>query len=125
MKTILFSKDIELVEFMNSNFHNNSEIIIYQSIDNPIDAFAFTILEKPALLIIDDDLTKPNTVSLLKNIKNLGKRNYIILITSNESLDFGREVSSLGILHYSIKPCNYVILNEFISSITNYTINTN
>jgi two-component SAPR family response regulator len=122
MKTIVFSKDKELIEFINSNFGNN-ETIIYQSNDNLIEAFAFTLLEKPSLLIIDDDLTKPNTIVFIKNIKNVGKKNFIILITSNESLDFGREVSNLEILHYSIKPCNYVILSEFINSITNYTTN--
>lgn len=122
MKTIVFSKDKELIEFINSNFGNN-ETIIFQSNDNLIEAFAFTLLEKPSLLIIDDDLTKPNTIVFIKNIKNVGKKNFIILITSNESLDFGREVSNLEILHYSIKPCNYVILSEFINSITNYTTN--
>jgi two-component SAPR family response regulator len=123
MKTIIFSKDEELIRFISSSLNSESEIIIYRSIDSPIDAFALTIVEHPALLIIDDDLIKPNTVSFLKNIKSIGKQNFIILITSNESLDFGREVSSLGVLHYSIKPCNFVILNEFITSIIKYTIN--
>ncbi len=123
MKTIIFSKDEELIRFISSSLNSETEIIIYRSIDSPIDAFALTIVEHPALLIIDDDLIKPNTVSFLKNIKSIGKQNFIILITSNESLDFGREVSSLGVLHYSIKPCNFVILNEFITSIIKYTIN--
>ncbi len=119
MKTLLFSKDKELIDYFVYNPLFRDDLIVFQTIENPLDAFTFTINEKPYVLILDDDMLKPNTVSFVKNIKKLINTNNIIVITSNESMEFGKELYTLGLLHYSIKPCNYLILNDFISSLFN------
>lgn len=119
MKTLLFSKDKELIDYFIYNPQFRDDLIIFQTIENPLDAFAFIINEKPFVLILDDDMLKPNTVAFVKNIKKILNTNNIIVITSNESMEFGKELYTLGLLHYSVKPCNYVILDEFISSIYN------
>jgi DNA-binding NarL/FixJ family response regulator len=60
--------------------------------------------ENPTLLIADDDFLKPESAHILKSIKKVNKSIYIIFLSSDLSIELGREVSQLGIQYYALKP---------------------
>ncbi len=67
----------------------------------------------PSILIIDDDFLHPETVHVLKSIRKVNKSIRIIFVTSNASIDLGKEISPLGIYYYAIKPLD---TNELLDS---------
>ncbi len=124
MRTILISNDKELRKYLQEEIVDLfSEIIIFDKVLDPLELLSEACKNKPSLLIIDDDLTKPNSLLFLKSVKKLYDDISIIFLTSNESIELGREVSQIGVIHYSVKPINTEILCEYIKSIKRLKLN--
>jgi len=119
MKTMLVSKDPELIRIITSSdvFSKEKYIMISESM-NPLDIMSTVCSKNPTLLIIDDDFLKPDSAHILKSIKKVKQNIYIIFITSDSSFDLGKEVSQLGIQYYAIKPLDKNELIESVNSIS-------
>lgn len=112
MKTLLISNDPELkliVEELEEKSRFSFEILDKPA--TPFEIISSVCLEKPDLLIVDDDSTIPNTLDVLKSIKKLCKNMAIVFFTSDDSVELGRQISPLGLVYYGIKP---IIKKDFI-----------
>ncbi|MBU2493720.1 MAG: hypothetical protein KJ571_13920 [Bacteroidetes bacterium] len=101
------------------NGYNDAEIYFCTDINDPFGIISKTIDLNPSLVVIDDDFTSPNTIQILKSIKTINKNMATIFVTSNNSLELGREVTPLGIQFYAIKPLSKAEIFESIKSIIN------
>jgi len=119
MKTMLISKDPDLIRIITSSdvFSKEKYILMSESKD-PLDIMSSVCSKNPTLLILDDDFLKPDTAHILKSIKKVKQNIFVIFITSNSSIDIGREVSQLGIQFYALKPLAKDELIESLKSIT-------
>ena len=92
--------------------------LIYDKISKPLDIVGYVFEQNPSLLILDDDLIKPDAVNVISNIKKMKKDLKIVFVTSNPSIELGKEISPLGISYYAIKPFDQKDFTELINSLT-------
>ena len=85
----------------------------------PLEIVTYAFSVNPGVLIIDNDLVKPNSVAIIKSFRDMRPDTSVIFITSDPSVELGREVSRLGILYYGIKPLLNSELEDSIISIAN------
>lgn len=120
MRTLIISNEYTLKnmsQFLNG--YKETELTFFSESKDPFVIISKTIDLNPALIVIDDDYTTPNTVQILKSIKTINKKIATIFITSNSSLELGREVTPLGIQFYAIKPVSVTEIFDSIKSIIN------
>ena len=101
------------------NGYKDADLAFLSEKSDPFVIISKTIDLNPSLVVIDDDFTTPNTVQVLKSIKTINKNMAIIFVTSNTSLELGREVTPLGIQFYAIKPLSKTEIFDSIKSIIN------
>ena len=101
------------------NGYKDAELTFFAENSDPFVIISKTIDLNPSLIVIDDDFTSPNTVQILKSIKTINKSMAVIFVTSNNSLELGREVTPLGIQFYAIKPLSKTEIFDSIKSIIN------
>lgn len=99
--------------------YKETELTFFSESKDPFVIISKTIDLNPALIVIDDDFTSPNTVQILKSIKTINEKIATIFVTSNSSLELGREVTPLGIQFYAIKPLSVTEIFDSIKSIIN------
>ena len=80
------------------------ELKLYEGSYDPLEVISSVHSLSPALLIFDDDILKPNSAKILKSIKQFSKNVVIIFLTSDNSVDLGRNISPIGVYFYGIKP---------------------
>lgn len=118
MKILIISKDLELKNIIsNISADIDCNINILDQSSDPLDAMSKVCTSNPSLLIIDDDFIKPNSMHLLKSIRSVRKDLKIIFVTSDDSIELGREISPLGIQYYAIKPIAEAELLELINTV--------
>ena len=110
----MISNDPELLILVEkTNKISDEPIRIYKESNDPLDVMSVACEFNPSLLIIDDDFLHPETVHVIKSIRKVNKSVKIIFLTSNTSIDLGKEVSPLGIYYYAMKPLD---ANELLDS---------
>ena len=72
-------------------------INIYNKTSDPIDIVLYMMERKPGVVVLDDDYLKPYSAKILKSIKQFSNNIKIIFLTSDYSIDLGREISPFGI----------------------------
>lgn len=118
MKILVISKDEELINILNENTHSqDKELQIYSICSNPLEVVSFIVTNMPSLIIMDDDFLSPDTTGILKSVKSMLKEVYVIFVTSDDSIELGREISQLGIHYYCIRPLNKSSLSDSVESI--------
>ena len=118
MKTILLSRDNELIHTIKmSNLFSKDKFILLSDSNDSLDIMSTVCSESPTLLIADDDFLKPESAHILKSIKKVNKNIYIIFLSSDLSIELGREVSQLGIQYYALKPFGVEDLIEVVNFI--------
>jgi len=120
MRTLIISDEYSLKnmnQFLNG--YKETELTFFSESKDPFVIISKTIDLNPALIVIDDDFTSPNTVQILKSIKTINKKIATIFVTSNSSLELGREVTPLGVQFYAIKPLSVTEIFDSIKSIIN------
>lgn len=126
MKILLVSSDINLINMLSDTelalTHN---IVIYSQNNDPLEIMSDVCTLNPSILILDDDFTRSNSTQLLSSIKKVNKKLSIIFITSDDSIELGRQISPIGIQYYSIKPVLQNSLIDSIKSIINQLHNKN
>lgn len=100
-------------------------IVIYSQNNDPLEIMSDVCTLNPSILILDDDFTRSNSTQLLSSIKKVNKKLSIIFITSDDSIELGRQISPIGIQYYSIKPVLQNSLIDSIKSIINQLHNKN
>ena len=91
-------------------------INIYNKTSDPIDIVLYMMERKPGVVVLDDDYLKPYSAKILKSIKQISKNVKIIFLTSDNSVDLGREISQIGIYFYAIKPLTKDEILDLIKS---------
>ena len=128
MNIQIISNDTQVIDSLIKGENKISfPIITYKGSANSLDIIDFIFSGNPLLLVLDDDFTKPNTVKILKSIRNIKDTLKVVFLTSDNSLTLGKEISGLAIQYYGIKPLAHdelfltinALLKNRISNITN------
>jgi len=119
MQTLVISKD----QFLINTFSTESSISfadtkIYNDSSDPLDIISLVHSLTPNLLIFDDDLLQPNSFKILRSIKQISKNVKIIFLTSDNSVNLGREISPMGVYFYGIKPISQQEILNLIKSVS-------
>jgi DNA-binding NarL/FixJ family response regulator len=118
MKTIIISDDHDLINIIKYlNLIPENQLSIYSDKGDALEIMSYVCTTHPSLLIIDDDFIKPQSAQIIKAIRKVNQKINIIFITSNSSIELGREVSQLRIHYYAIKPLDESELGDSIKSI--------
>jgi DNA-binding NarL/FixJ family response regulator len=124
MKVMFVSRDHELIErFKNTRLLAEEQLNIFNESSEPLDVMSSVCSNQPAILILDDDFVQPNSVKILKSIRQVHQNIKIIFVTSDTSIDLGREITPMGIHYYGIKPLDNTDLTELIKSVVAINFN--
>lgn len=70
------------------------------------------------LMVVDDDLIRPESDKFIRSIKKINDYAGIIFLTSDASVELGQKISQLGVQFYCIKPVVKKDLMQSIESIS-------
>ena len=105
MKIQIISREKKMMEeLMQFESKVSENIDFYSGVQNSLDILSFIISGNASLILLDDDFTCPNSVHLLESVRKVNKEQKIIFLTSDDSIDIGKKISSLGVQFYAIKP---------------------
>lgn len=117
MKIMMISSDQELIQSAKSTLSSNQDLDILTNLSDPLEVTSRVCEETPLALIVDDDLLKPNTAKILRSIRKLRENVHIVFMTSDTSIELGREVSPIGIHFYGIKPIGETMILNVMESL--------
>ena len=118
MKIQAISQEKQLIDELMKLQNAGSQFVeLYAGEKNSLDILSFVASGNASLVIMDDDFTSPNSVHLLESVKKVKKEQKIIFLTSNDGLDLGKDISSLGVQYYAIKPISGQELIDSVKSI--------
>ena len=118
MKIMLITKDIELYNgLIKFQERISLPVELFSGANEPLDIMSKVCTENVALVILDDDFIKPKSAHLLKSIRKVKESLDIIFLTSNASIQLGKEISALAVQFYAIKPISGGELMQSINSI--------
>ena len=119
MQILLITEDSLLLSSLSDlSVTELGEIKLYESSYDPLEVISSVHSISPTLLILDDDILKPNSAKILKSIKQISKNVVIIFLTSDNSVDLGREISPIGVYFYGIKPISKDEIFNLIKSVS-------
>ena len=117
-KLLLISIDQNLTLFLeNISDSLSSELVIYNNNNDPLEVISQIFSIHPSILILDDDFLSPTTIRLLESVRKVDSKLPIIILTSNNRLEFGRSINNIGVKYYLIKPISEEDLREYLQSI--------
>ena len=126
MQILAITKDVFLLSSLCcQSITELGELKLYEGSYDPLEIISTVYSISPALLILDDDLLKPNSAKILKSIKQFSQNVVIIFLTSDNSVDLGREISPIGVYFYGIKPISKNEILELIKSVSSKTNSKN
>lgn len=118
MRILILSKDPVIIKQIKTpEFSANQEFLVYSDNNDPLDVMSTVCSINPSILVADDDYMKPNTVHIMHSIRKVNPNTPIVFITSNTSVDLGRDISRLGIHYYAQKPLQENELTDSIQSL--------
>lgn len=117
MKILLITEDSNLIStFSKDAIPSEIQIEIFSCRINLLEIVSNIYSNNFSVTIIDDDCVGKNSLQLLKSIRTMKKEMKIIFLTSDNSIEKGREISPLGILYYGIKPVSQQELLQVLDS---------
>jgi DNA-binding NarL/FixJ family response regulator len=117
-KLLLISTDQKVTIYLeNISDSLSSELVIFNENREPLDVISNIFSIHPSILILDDDFLTPSTARLLESVKKVNSKLPIIILTSDNNLEFGRAINNIGVKYYLIKPIIEGNLREYIQSI--------
>lgn len=118
MKTVIISNDNELINIIKTmSLIPENQLGIYSDKADALEIMSHVCTEHPSTLIIDDDFVKPESAHVLNAIRKVNNNVKIIFISSDSSVELGREVSKTGILYHAVKPVDVNEINDLFQSI--------
>ena len=119
MQILVISEDNFLLNSLSdSRITEMGKVKLYDRSYEPLEVISAVHSLSPSLLILDDDILKPNSAKILKSIKQISKNVVKIFLTSNKILDIGREISPIGVYFYGIKPISKDEILNLIKSVS-------
>ena len=114
----MLSNDYQLVNIVTrAGIFEEDQLQLINDITDPLEIMSAIISIRPGLIIVDDDMLKPDTARLLKSIKKVYVNIFIVFITSDSSIELGREISQLGVQFYAYKPLDETEVVQSLLSI--------
>lgn len=95
----------------------SQSVDFYSGVNNSLDILSFIVSGNASLVILDDDFTSPHSVHLLESVRKVKNDQKIIFLTSDDGINLGKDISSLGVQYYAIKPITGKELTESVKSI--------
>jgi DNA-binding NtrC family response regulator len=118
MRILVLSDDPETIRQIDANtLKEDHDVLFFRDDKNPLQVMSFVCSNHPKALIVDDDYLKPNSVEVLKAIKKVHPGLAVIFVSSQVSVDLGREISQLGIHYFAQKPLQDNELKDSIQSL--------
>ena len=118
MNIMIFSKDPKLLKLIQiAEVNEDRNFSVMDDSQDPLDIMSAICSNNPSLVIIDDDFLKPHSAHVLRSVRKINSKVKIIFVTSDESVELGREISPLGIHYYGHKPLEERELRDSIESI--------
>ena len=118
MKTVVISNDNQLINIIkNLKVIPENQLGVYSDDPDALEIMSHVCTQHPNTLIIDDDFTKPQSAQVLSAIRKVNNNVKIVFISSDSSVELGREVSQVGILYHAVKPVDKEEFNDLIHSI--------
>lgn len=123
MKIILISNDKEVVSTIKEiDIITNEQLIVFDTPSDSCEILSEIISNTPSLIIFDNDYIETDTVKILKSVRKIDSKVAIILVTSELTIDLGRELSQLGIHFKALKPISSNSIEESIKSLKKLTL---
>ncbi len=120
MKILLISNDQILLNMIRGvQLPEESTIMYHSENSNPLDVMSYVCSTGASILIIDDDFLKPDTAHILQSFRKVKENVDVIFITSDSSIELGKQITQLGIKLYCIKPIDQKEMLESLKSIVN------
>jgi len=120
MNILTISEDQKVLNIINSIKSNSSFNFTSKSQNlDELDVLTKVYASKPNILIFDDDSFNGRSKKMIANIAKTLKKVSIIFLTSNASVELGKEVSPFGISYYGIKPIEVKELEDTLNSLNN------
>ena len=118
MKTVIISNDNQLINIIkNLKLFPENQLGIYSEDADALEIMSHVCTEHPNTLVIDDDFTQPHSAQVLNAIRKVNNNVKIIFISSDSSVELGRDISQVGILYHAVKPINEDEINDLFNSI--------
>ncbi|MBL1214823.1 MAG: hypothetical protein HND52_15810 [Ignavibacteriae bacterium] len=118
MKIILISNDKDVIKTINNiDSIINEQLIIFNSASDSCEILSEIISNNPSLIIFDNDFIENETVKILKSLRKIDSRVSIILVTSELSIELGRDLSQIGIHFKALKPISLISMEESIKAL--------
>ena len=118
IKILLISIDQTIKSFLDKKYLNSKhQFITFNSTTDPLDIVSQVCTINPSILILDDDFITPESSRILSSIKKVNPKISILFLTSNTSLELGREINSVGVKYYIIKPVSEKDFGDFLDSV--------
>ena len=119
MQILAITQDKSLSQiFSEDSISSTAEFKIFDRTTDPLEVISMVHSISPNMLILDDDMLKPNSFRILKSIKQIRENEVIVFLTSDNGLDLGREISPLGVYYYGIKPITKEEISDLIKSVS-------
>ena len=119
MQILAITQDKSLSQiFSEDSISSTAEFKIFDRTTDPLEVISMVHSISPNMLILDDDMLKPNSFRILKSIKQIRENEVIVFLTSDNGLDLGREISPLGVFYYGIKPITKEEISDLIKSVS-------
>ncbi len=118
MKTTIISNDHDLINIIKYlKIFPENQLDIFSGKADALEIMSHVCTVHPKLLIIDDDFTKPQSANVLNAIRKVNSNVKIVFISSDSSVELGREISPVGILYHAVKPVDKDEISDLINSI--------
>ena len=118
MEILLVSQDKHILDIPSDKISENvGHFKIYDQVKDPLEIISTVHSYCPTILILDDDMIKPNSSRILRSIRQITQNKVVIFLTSDNSIDLGREISPLGVYYYGIKPVSKETILDIIKSV--------
>jgi DNA-binding NarL/FixJ family response regulator len=118
MRILCISNDEKLLSLIKDEIvSGRNEYAKYDAQPDPLEVMSTVCSMSPSIIVIDDDLLKPNSAKILTSIKKVSPNIKIVFFTSDSSLELGREISPLGVLYYGLKPASDMEIKSLFESI--------
>jgi len=120
MNILTISEDQKVLNIINTIKSNSSFNFTSKSQNlDELDVLTKVYASKPNILIFDDDSFNGRSKKMIANIAKTLKKVSIIFLTSNASVELGKEISPFGISYYGIKPIEVKELEDTLNSLNN------
>jgi two-component SAPR family response regulator len=118
MKTVIISNDNHLINIVkNLKVIPENQLGIYSENSDALEIMSHVCTAHPSILVIDDDFTKPQSAQVLNAIRKVNNTVKIVFISSDSSVELGRDVSQVRILYHAVKPVDKNEINDLFNSI--------